>query len=65
MAQLSEDVELFLENTHSAEGRELDVAIACAESMARELRVSVAEWEAAAARLQEMRRRCAVGWNCN
>jgi hypothetical protein len=63
MPPLSEDVEVFLENTRCAEGRDLAVAIACAESMVAELRASVAEWEAAAARLQAMKCRCVVGLN--
>jgi hypothetical protein len=63
MALLSEEVETFLENTCSVEGRDLDVAIVYARSMVEALRASTAEWEAAAARLQEMKCRCIVSSN--
>jgi hypothetical protein len=63
MTLLSEEVEVFLENTCCVEGRDLDVAIMYARSMVEALRASTAEWETAAARLQEMKRRCVVGSN--
>lgn len=51
----SEDVQRFLDNTRTARGRELDVAIVYAGSMVAELRASVAEWERAAALLRELK----------
>ena len=63
MTSPSEDLLTFVQNTDRAHGRELDVAITYAASMVRELRVSVAEWEAAVARLRELKSDRAVGLN--
>jgi hypothetical protein len=63
MPSPSEDVQQFLENTREAEGRALDVAIVYARSMVAELRASIADWEAAEARLREIKGRCVANSN--
>lgn len=63
MISPSEDVQLFLDNTRLAEGRELEVAIVYAGSMVAELRASVADWERATVLLREMKCRRAVDSN--
>ena len=57
------DVQMFLDNTRTAEGRDLDVAIVYAGSMVEELRATAADWERAAALLREMKSRRAVDSN--
>ena len=51
MATPSEDIEAFLNGSEVPQARRPGVAAAFARSMLRELRASVAEWEAAAAAL--------------
>jgi hypothetical protein len=55
MQTQSDEVSTFLRNTRTTEGRELEVAIVYAELMVEALRASVAEWEAAAVRLQNLK----------
>ena len=55
MASPGEEVLAFIQNTPTAEGRELDVAIAYATLMVDELRANVADWEATVALLRQMK----------
>jgi hypothetical protein len=56
MGPVSEEVRTFLENTRYVEGRELDVAIVYAQSLADELQSVAEDWTAVAARLRGMKR---------
>ena len=60
----TDDVSVFLENTHDIEGRELEVAIVYADSMVEALKTSVEEWEEAAVRLKHLKRNRPPG-DCN
>jgi hypothetical protein len=55
MPSPGEELVSFLQQTPSAEGRELDVAIAYAALMADELRATAADWESAVELLRGMK----------
>jgi len=55
MAAPLEEVIAFARSTFVSNGRRLDVAIVFAESMLRELKASVREWESAAGALRRER----------
>jgi hypothetical protein len=57
MPSPGEEVVAFLRDRPAADGRELDVAIAYAALMADELRASVADWEATADLLRQLKLR--------
>lgn len=50
-----DDIETFLKGHAATRSRRLDVAILYADSMMRELRVAVAQWEETARRLRRLK----------
>ena len=56
MSTPAEEIGVFLEDSRTADGRKLDVAILYARAMVTELRRTAAEWEATAQRLHDLRR---------
>ena len=63
MKALRDDAATFVVNAAGSRGRELEVAIVYATAMAEALRESVADWEAAAERLREIKSGRAAGVN--
>jgi hypothetical protein len=57
MPSAGEEVVAFLRDYPAVHGHELDVAIAYAALMADELRASVADWEATAEMLRQLKYR--------
>ena len=55
MTTPADDIEAFLKNHAATQGRRLEVAIVYADSMLRELRVAVAQWEETTRSLRRMK----------